>query len=417
MRTRGWRGAETGRRIREQYADTGGFTDHVFAACSILGYAFASSPRTRARTSWRPADEAETRAAHTEPDAETRERLSLRSRSRVGSFLTAAMRGREVSGPEAEYRAALEIPDGIPLDLWEADRPVESRQDAAPPAPAAGTGVNLRPVLPYVFTPSLAGDLMVDMPSAQSGAYSEMVITSPLTAGPREKGTARASTGATLTAATTTPRSITARLNLTAEDVAAVGTDSFEAALRQNLSMALSDQLDEQLVNGDAAGQNLAGFLNQLADPDALGAVATWDTFNGLMTAIVDGVWALDLRQVRLCIAVKAWQLAATLFRDAVGQDLGDTSAASYLAAKTGGFKAAARLGTTDANISDGIAVRTGRPGMRTTVLPHWATINIDDIYSGAGSATRHVTLHTLVGAKVLILYADAYEQVSVQVA
>ena len=36
---------ETGRRIREQYADTGGFTDHVFAACSILGYAFV--PRIR----------------------------------------------------------------------------------------------------------------------------------------------------------------------------------------------------------------------------------------------------------------------------------------------------------------------------------------------------------------------------------
>ena len=31
---------ETGRRVREQYADTGGFTHHVFAACSILGYAF-----------------------------------------------------------------------------------------------------------------------------------------------------------------------------------------------------------------------------------------------------------------------------------------------------------------------------------------------------------------------------------------
>ena len=36
---------ETGRRVREQYADTGGFTDHVFAACSILGYAFV--PRIR----------------------------------------------------------------------------------------------------------------------------------------------------------------------------------------------------------------------------------------------------------------------------------------------------------------------------------------------------------------------------------
>ena len=36
---------ETGRRIREQYADTGGFTDHVFAVTSILGYRFV--PRIR----------------------------------------------------------------------------------------------------------------------------------------------------------------------------------------------------------------------------------------------------------------------------------------------------------------------------------------------------------------------------------
>ena len=39
---------ETGRRVREQYADTGGFTDHVFAACSILGYAFV--PRIDGRS-------------------------------------------------------------------------------------------------------------------------------------------------------------------------------------------------------------------------------------------------------------------------------------------------------------------------------------------------------------------------------
>ena len=37
--------SSTGRRVREQYADTGGFTDHVFAACSILGYTFV--PRIR----------------------------------------------------------------------------------------------------------------------------------------------------------------------------------------------------------------------------------------------------------------------------------------------------------------------------------------------------------------------------------
>jgi TnpA family transposase len=36
---------DTGRHIREQFADTGGFTDHVFAACAILGYRF--TPRIR----------------------------------------------------------------------------------------------------------------------------------------------------------------------------------------------------------------------------------------------------------------------------------------------------------------------------------------------------------------------------------
>ena len=36
---------ETGRRVREQYADTGGFTDHVFAVTALLGYQFI--PRIR----------------------------------------------------------------------------------------------------------------------------------------------------------------------------------------------------------------------------------------------------------------------------------------------------------------------------------------------------------------------------------
>ena len=36
---------EVGRRVREQYADMGGFADHVFAACAILGYALVSRIR------------------------------------------------------------------------------------------------------------------------------------------------------------------------------------------------------------------------------------------------------------------------------------------------------------------------------------------------------------------------------------
>jgi len=31
---------ETGRNIREQYSDTGGFTDHIFAVTALLGFQF-----------------------------------------------------------------------------------------------------------------------------------------------------------------------------------------------------------------------------------------------------------------------------------------------------------------------------------------------------------------------------------------
>src|SRR3546814_18999476 len=36
---------DAGRRVRQHFADTGGFTDPVFAACALLGYRFA--PRIR----------------------------------------------------------------------------------------------------------------------------------------------------------------------------------------------------------------------------------------------------------------------------------------------------------------------------------------------------------------------------------
>lgn len=36
---------ETGHKIKEQYADTGGFTDHVFAVTALLAYRFI--PRIR----------------------------------------------------------------------------------------------------------------------------------------------------------------------------------------------------------------------------------------------------------------------------------------------------------------------------------------------------------------------------------
>ena len=83
---------------------------------------------------------------------EIRERLALRGKASFGRFLVAALRGAEPTGAEAEYRDSFKV-DGIPLDLFEKDRP-EVRADAASGVPASGTGTTVAPIQPFVFAPS-----------------------------------------------------------------------------------------------------------------------------------------------------------------------------------------------------------------------------------------------------------------------
>ena len=97
--------------------------------------------------------EAETRAAD-EPDTEQRERIELRNKASLCSYLRAALEGRQVDGAEAELRAAAGV-SGIPLELWDVPDTREQRADL--PTGAPGTvGVNLDRIRPAIFANSIA---------------------------------------------------------------------------------------------------------------------------------------------------------------------------------------------------------------------------------------------------------------------
>ena len=192
--------------------------------------------------------EGETRANGSEDlDAEARERLELRSQASLTAYLRAALSGRQVDGPEAELRAAAGVGDGIPLELWDVpsvngDR--ETRADA--PTGAPGTvGVNLDRIRPQVFVNSIAPRLGIEMPRVSTGTYASATITTSLTAGSHAKGSAAEATAAGFTVSSVTPKRISARLGIRIEDVAAVGQANFESILRENLSLVLSDALEE----------------------------------------------------------------------------------------------------------------------------------------------------------------------------
>ena len=401
-------------------------TDEIRQESDRLGTEYADV-ETRRRAAI-IAEDAAVETTATEPDVEHRERVELRGRSTLGRYLAAAMGGRLVDGPEAEYAAACGAPAGqIPLDLFEGDRPVETRADAASPAPST-TGQTLHPIQPYVFAASIAGRLGITMPTVGSGSHSWARVSTALTAGAKAKGADQESTAAALTAVTASPRRILARLTIQAEDVAANGTETFEPALRSNLQSALADEYDGQCVNGNGTAPNVNGLLPQITAPTAPTDVATFDAFVSAFADQIDGLWASTMRDVSMVANVDAYKRSAKSFRDKVmdaankgAASLGDTSAADYLAAHTGGWSTAKRMPATPSsggrqNIADAIVRRSGR-SLLAAVHPVWGSMQIDDVYTDSASATRHVTLHVLVGDKVLIVQPDAFARAAFKVA
>ena len=356
----------------------------------------------------------------TAQDAEHRERIELRGRASLGGYLLAAMQGRLPGGELAEYSAACGGGDGLPLDLFESDRPVEMRADGTTPAPGT-VGVNLAAIQPYVFAQSIAGRLGIAMPSVGSGSHVETTITAALTAGAVTKGGARESTAATLTPITATPRRISARLSIAMEDVAQIGVGNFEAALRENLSMALADAYDEQAINGNGTAPAVSGLLHQLTRPDAPTDVATFDSFVETVTGFVDGKWAMTAADVMTITNPETYRLSASMFQVVASAGKGELAASSYLSRESGGWSTAARMPATPtsgghAKIADAIVYLKGRSGLRTAVHPVWSTMQIDDIYTDSASGVRHVTLHALVGDKLLLVQPAAYSRASFKV-
>ena len=357
-------------------------------------------------------------------DPETRERLELRSKATFGGFLRAALQGRIASGADAEYAAAFKAPPGeVPIDLWESDRPRPETR-AATPAPATGQGATLAQIQPFVFSPSIAPRLGIDMPSVGSGSYSEMTISTALPAAPKAKGGDADDTAGVLTPLTANPRSIRARMSVTLEDVAQIGQSNFEAALRSNVSMALSDEYDDQAINGNSASPNINGLVKQLTDPANPTVVANFDAFVAAFANQIDGLFSSTMRDIAIVANVAAYKLSAKTFRDRVidtgqrgGVSLGDVSFADYAQTHTGGWWTNKRMPNTASTIARGIVYRMGRPGLRTACHPTWGTIAIDDIYTSSRSGQRHFTVHALVGDKVLIVQPDAYDLVEFKVA
>ena len=373
----------------------------------------------RAATQAVEQEDAEQRTQQTaaSPDPEMRERIELRGKAQLTNYLLAAARGRLVGGPEAELCAAAGV-TGIPLELW--DTPAEHRAVADVPGTV---GVNLDPIRPFVFANSIAPRLGIEMPRVLSGTYATATISQSQDATTLAKSAAAAGIAGAFTVTTATPKRISARLELTLEDIAAVGQANFESILRENLALVISDELDNQAINGDGNAPNLTGIFEAItANPAAPAAgVAGFDDFVAAFAGGIDGLWANTIKEVAIVSGVETYQLSARIFRDIATSDLGDKAFSDYAMSMYGGWWTNKRMPPKVAHVQQAILYRQGRSAMggagamRTAVCPHWNVIDIDDIYSGSAKGERYFTMHVLLG-DVILVQPDAYKQVSFRV-
>ena len=369
------------------------------------------------------AGDTENRGAEAEAaDKKDSDLAKLQGRIELRNYLQAAMDSKELQGAEKEYNdeRGLIGTGGVQVP-WEALAPpelraeqrrgVEERVDAV--TSVSGTAnlptENMAPILGRVFQRSVAAFLGVRMPAVGVGQRNYPVMSTGVTAGMKAAGAAVDADAATYTVTVIDPSRLTARYVFRVEDLAVVA--GLEASLREDLRMAMSDQLDEQLLTGNGTAPNLGGLFDDdgLAAPADASAEADVNGYIDLVTGQVDGINAYSTRDVRFLIGPQTLKHAATKFISGT-----DTSAYDKLMSLSGGVRVSARV-PAPAKVSSKDQQELLATRMNgVAVAPMWPALSlVRDIYSGAAKGEVALTAIALYGFKVV--RANGYTRLKIQ--
>ena len=352
-------------------------------------------------------------AAETRDDkltVEQREFVELRGRTSIGRIFAAGIKGQRLNGADEEFRQAAGADERtIPYALF------EERADSVTGAPST-VGVNMDQVVPKAFAASVAEFLGVTMPRVPSGTHAVPRLTTSLTAAAKAKSAAAESSEAAFTVANATPKRLSARLSVTAEDIASAGIAQWDAALRANLMMVLGDALDVALLRGTGADGQISGLAGQLTDDTAQGSANTFANGATDLAGYLDGLFACELSELKVIHNAAVYSYLATLFATA------DDSVSFLQWAKQNDVmqRCNSNMSASTSDVGESIVVRSGAMARGVSgpmaECPIWADIAITDPYSESAKATTHVTLHALIG-DVIVRYPSAYAEWRVKTA
>ena len=224
-------------------------------------------------------------------DDETPEAVEMRAlikRANMGNVMKASLEHRATTGAEAELQKHFKLEGNqIPLAM------LRMEHRAVTPAPA-NVGQNLASIIPGVFPQSAAAFLGVDMPTVAVGEAVYPVLTKNAEVKTPAENADAADTTGSFSAEVLSPGRLQAAFFYSREDRARFA--GMDAALRMNLSDALSDGLDRQILVGTK------GLLTGTNLPNHnVSAVTSYALYRSqLAYGRVDGTYASSVGDVRV---------------------------------------------------------------------------------------------------------------------
>ena len=303
------------------------------------------------------ADDDPNREGDDEPEAV--EMRSLARRASMGVIMSNTLEHRATTGAEAEIQKHFKLDSNqIPLAM------LRSEHRAVTPAPA-NVGQNMAAIIPGVFPMSAAAFLGVDMPTVAVGEAVYPVLTKNAEVKTPAENIGAGETAGSFSAEVLSPARLQAAFFYSREDRARFA--GMDAALRMNLSDALSDGLDKQIIvgtNGLLTGTNL--------DNHNVSAVTSYALYRSqLAYGRVDGTYASSVGDVRVLVGSGTYGHASGVFRS---DNAGDRAALEDLMAVTGGVQVSAHVPAVASNKQNAV-VRLGM--RRDMVAPIWEGVTL----------------------------------------
>ncbi len=365
------------------------------------------------------AEEVETRATGEGLSAEERERRALESRAELRNALHAVINENALPGAEAELQQATGLGGNqIPWELIaprrvEGRAGIENRVDAVSAAPS-DSHLMQHPILGRVFSRSATMTLGVPMPMVPVGSQNYPVISAgsnaSILAADGDLGDAGA---ATITAHTVGPRRLQVEYLFRREDQAVLM--GLEEALRRDLSGALSDKLDLEVLSGGASPR-FGGFLSTVAQgglpqrSDTPAAVS-YSLAAGELAQGIDGKYAGGLDEVCAVVGHDTARVLAATFQNQSGE-----SSWSYAMRTTKKTMASANVPAVAATFQGGILARVGAEGMNA-VCPVWSGVAmVRDEVSSALRKAGHISVTAIMLAGFDVLRADGFRRLKFKI-